>query len=247
MSVVSRERIRQFMGVNRWLFVASVILAAAVYLTLRYVAQVRAVAPSTQATQMAPVVVVNSAISAYQPLTSAQLKVEMIPTSAVPQGALTSISQVKGAWTTEDVAAGVPLTPSAIFHPKTSNILAARMNPADMAFDMPLSATAAVDGLIQPGDHISLFTTMKSSSGQPKTVDFMNNIPVLAVNGSMAPPAKPTVGQSLVLILALPPNKISALMFAEQQAPFTIALDAPHSTASIPPAYTLHMYQTVTP
>ncbi|MDA8193061.1 MAG: Flp pilus assembly protein CpaB [Thermaerobacter sp.] len=244
--MVSRERVRQFIGVNRWLFVAGVVLAGAVYLTLRYVSQLQTAAPKPQVVATSPVVVVNTALSAYEPLTSAQLRVEMLPSKVVPPGAVTSVAQLKGAWTTEAVAPGVPLVASAIFYPKTGNVLAARINPADMAFDLPLSAPNAVDGMIQPGDHISLFTTMKTATGQ-STVDFFNNIPVLAVNGSMAPSAKPTVGQSLVLILALPPNEISALMFAQQQAPIQVALDAPHSTAKVPPPYTLHMYQTVTP
>lgn len=245
--MVSREGIRRFVGVNRWLFVASIVLAAAVYLSLRYITQVHAVSSSAKPVQTAPVVVVNTALSSYQPLTASQLKVEMLPVKDVPQGAVTSVAQLKGAWTTESVAPGVPLVSSSVFYPKNSNVLAARINPSDMAFDLSLSSTAAVDGLIAPGDHISLFTTMKSSTGKQKTVDFMNNIRVLAVNGSMAPSSKSTVGQSLVLILALPPSQISALMFAQQQAPFTVALDSPHSTASVPPAYTLPMYQKVTP
>lgn len=75
----------------------------------------------------------------------------------------------------------------------------------------------------------------------------MNNIPVLAVNGSLAPSATPTVGQGLTLILALPPEKIASLIFAEQHGTLVAALDAPHSTAQVPVPYSQKTYLTPIP
>jgi pilus assembly protein CpaB len=132
---------------------------------------------------------------------------------------------------------------SDVFQPQSANILAARIAPGDMATDLPLSASDAVDGLIQPGDTVSLFTTITESNGKVVTEDFMNRVKVLAVNGSMVPSSSPTPGQGETLILALPPEQIAALLFAEQKGTISAVLDAPHSTAQAPAPYGLTQWE----
>lgn len=240
--MIARDRIRQVLFVNRWLFVASLLLAGAVYASLRYVTDymARQTAATTNATT--PVLTVSTAMGAYVPISSADVTVKSYPTNLVPPGALTSPNQLTGAWTTEALSPGTPIVPAEIFRPTSSNIIAARISPGDMAIDLPLNAQDSVDGLILPGDHISIFTTIAGSKSTSATVDFLNNVPVLAVNGSLVPASTPTVGQGLTLILALPPRDISALIYAQQQGPLVVALDAPHSTASAPPPYNTSMY-----
>jgi hypothetical protein len=100
--------------------------------------------------------------------------------------------------------------------------------------------------MIQPGDTISLFTTITEKNGQQVTEDFMNDIKVLAVNGNLTPPTSPTTGQSLTLILALPPANIATLLFVEQKGPVDAVLDAPNAQTTPPKPYgTLNWQQPV--
>lgn len=242
---------RQFLAVNRWLLVAVILCAAAVYMSFRYVTQyMQEQAQQQRTVATAPVLVLTTATTAFEPLVAGDVTIRRYPVTLIPPGALSSVAGLTGAWTTEALAPGIPLVGADIFYPKTSNVIAARIGPRDMAVDLPLGSSDAVDGLINPGDHISLFTQITpSGSGTPDPVveDFMNNIPVLAVNGSLAPATTPTVGQGLTLILALPPEKIAALIFAEQHGTLVAVLDAPHSQVQVPTPYSQKTYLTPVP
>ena len=242
-------RIRQFLAVNRWLLVAVILCAAAVYISFHYVTQyMQQQAQQQRTVATAPVLVLTTATSAFEPIVPGDVTIRRYPATLVPPGALSSVASLTGAWTTEALGPGVPIVGSEIFYPKTSNVIAARINPHDMAVDLPLGSSDAVDGLINPGDHISLFTQITpAGSSNPVVEDFMNNIPVLAVNGSLAPAATPTTGQGLTLILALPPERIAALLFAESHGTLIAALDAPHSQATIPVPYSQKTYLTPIP
>lgn len=244
--MVSRERLKQGWTIHRWLLLTVVFVGAALYFGLQYVSRLTIMRAKQTATATIPVIVAAGSIPAYEPLTSQEVRVELMPSDAVPPGALTAVGQIQGAWTVHAVSQGVPVVQADVFWPHNANVLAARISPQDMAIDLPLTAQDAVDGLIQPGDHISLFTTITSAQG-PQTVDFLNNIPVLAVNGSLAPLSTAPVGQGEVLVLALPPKDVAALIFAQQQAPFVVALDSPHSKAAPPLPYDMTQYKTGKP
>ncbi|MCY0878469.1 MAG: Flp pilus assembly protein CpaB [Firmicutes bacterium] len=243
------ERVRTFFRVNRGLLLSLIALAVAVYLSATYVRQYLAVhtRSSSSVQHLVPVVVARTTIAAMTPVTPAELTVESWPASDVPPGSFSAVTQLTGSWSLEAVQPGVPVVASDVFQPKSANILAARIAPGDMATDLPLSASDAVDGLIEPGDTVSLFTTITESSGKVVTEDFMNRVKVLAVNGSMVPSSAPTPGQGETLILALPPEQIAALLFAEQKGPITAVLDAPHSTAQPPTPYGLSQWERPTP
>jgi pilus assembly protein CpaB len=126
--------------------------------------------------------------------------------------------------------------------------LAARISPQDMAVDVPMSSTSSIDGLIMPGDNIALFITTTNKAGQKVLADFMNDVKVLAVNGSMAPPTAPAIGQSPNLIVAMTPAKIESLLYAEQNAGgFTAALESPHTKAITPAPYSAANLQSTIP
>lgn len=244
MADVNREnRFRQVITVNRWLFLAVILGMVAVYLSLQYVAAV------SQRTEVGhgnvatvPVVVAQSAIGAFTPLVPQDVVIKQFPQNLAPPDALSSLSGISGAWTTVAVAPGMPVSLSAVFFPKTSDVLASRIAPKDLAVDVPLTSVNAIDGLIVPGDRITLFNTIPGSATTSVVEDFMNNIPVLGVNGLLTPSTTSTIGQSITLILALPASRIPQLIYAEQQGKLVAALDPPHSSASIPAPYTTQMY-----
>lgn len=242
------KRVGTFFRINRWLLAGVVVIGVAAYTSARYVQIALQRANAKNHVPTVQVLVASKAIGAYEPVTSSSVTVKTYPASSVPPGSYTVVQNVSGAWTTEAVAPGVPIVSSEVFFPKTANVLAARINPTDMAVDVPLSSTNAVDGLIMPGDNIALFVTITTNGGQKVMEDFMNHVKVLAVNGSMSPPSGSTVGQSPNLIVAMPPSRIEALLFAEQNTPgFTAALESPNSKAQRPTPYGLKNLNTPIP
>ncbi|WP_053960501.1 Flp pilus assembly protein CpaB [Sulfobacillus thermosulfidooxidans] len=242
------KRMGTFFRINRWLLAGIVVIGVAAYVSARYVQIAIQQANAKTHVPTVQVLVASQPIAAYEPITSSMVTVKTYPVSAVPAGSYSSIQPLNGAWTTEAISPGVPLVSSEVFFPKTANVLAARINPQDMAVDVPLSSTNAVDGLIMPGDNIALFITITEKNGQKVIEDFMNHVKVLAVNGSMTPPSAPTVGQSPNLIVAMTPSRIESLLFAEQNSSgFTAALESPHTKAQRPTPYGLNNLDTPVP
>lgn len=246
--MVGQNRIGSFLKVNRWLIISLIVLGFAVYFSVAYVHQLMTTRASAVApVKTVPVVIASASIPAYMPLTASDLTVESLPVGTVPPGSYSQVSDLVGQWSDEAIAAGVPVVSAQVFAPKTANILAARIHPGDMAVDLPLGASDAVDGLIDPGNTISLFTTITEKNGQQVTEDFLNDIKVLAVNGSLTPPTTPTTGQGLTLILALPPSQIVDLLFVEQKGPVEAALDAPNVHTKPPLPYGITNWQQPVP
>ena len=245
-NTVSRDRIGSFFRINRWLLVGLIVLGAAVYFSSRYVSQVGVLnnsAVSSRPASLSPVVVASTTLGSYSVITPNDLTVEQVPKADVPSGAFTSVSQLAGHWASESIAQGVPLVASEVFVPKSANVLASRIHPGNMAVDLPLSATAVVDGLVEPGDTVSIFATITEKNGQQATEDFLNQVKVLAVNGSMSPATTSTVGQNLTLILALPPHQVSELLFMQQKGAVEVVLDAPHARTSPPRPFNTSQWQ----
>ena len=238
---------------NRWLLLSLIALGIAAFFSLQYVnrieQRVRAV-PS--AVPMSTVVVARVTIPALTPVMPNDVTTESVPTATVPVGAYSNVAALNGTWTQEAIAPGLPLVASQVFVPKSANVVAARIAPGDMATDVPLSASEAVDGLIEPGDEVSLFTTITEATTKQTVVeDFLNRVRVLGVNGVMTPPvataASPTAGQGETLILALNPSQIATLLYVQERGTVTAVLDAPVGTTSVPKPYGQAQWQVPIP
>ncbi len=231
-------RMGAFFRINRWLLAGIIVMGIAAYASARYVQIAIQRADAKNRVPTVKVLVATQTISAYQPVTASMFTYKTYPASAVPPGSYASFQNLSGAWSTEAVSPGVPIVSSEVFFPKTANVLAARISPGDMAVDVPLSSTNAIDGLIVPGDNVALFVTITPKTGTKEIEDFMNQVKVLAVNGSMSPPAGSTIGQSPNLIVAMTPSRIERLLFAEQNSSgFTAALESPKTQAKRPTPY----------
>ncbi len=242
------KRMGSFFRINRWLLAGIIVMGLAAYASARYVQIAIQRADAKTRVPTVQVLVASQAIAAYEPVTPSMFTPKTYPASAVPPGAYSSPQSLSGAWSTEAVSPGMPIVPSEVFFPKAANVLAARISPGDMAVDIPLSSTNAIDGLIMPGDNVALFITITPKSGPKEIEDFMNHVKVLAVNGSMSPPSSPGVGQSPNLIVAMTPSRIERLLFAEQNSSgFTAALESPHSKATRPTPYGLTKLDTPIP
>ena len=142
--------------INRWLVIGVLALAIAVYATL----QVLALRPQQAVpnTQTVPVMVVAKPIAPDTQILPADLVQKAYPVSLVPPGAYTG--SLAGEWSTEALSPGEVLVASDVFAPASSDQIKARLPKGDVAYDLSLSAQAEVDGVIAPGDRITLFTSL---------------------------------------------------------------------------------------
>ncbi len=241
-------RIGAFIRINRWLLVSLIALGFAAYFSLQYVHKLQQVhGAKASVIPMSTVVVARSVIQAMTPITANELTTESLPAASIPLGAYTTPTALAGAWSAEVVSPGIPVVASETFIPKSANIIAARIARGDMATDVPLGASNAVDGLIQPGDSVSLFTTITQSSGKSVVEDFLNRVPVLAVNGVLTPSTTSTPGQGETLILALNPAQIATLIYVQEKGTVTAVLDAPVGTTPVPLPYGVTQWETPIP
>ncbi len=212
--------------INRWLIIGVLALAIAVYAGLRVMALRPQQAIPTQTT--VPVFVVIRPVPADAPLLADDVVERSYPVDLVPAGVFRG--SFVGDYTTEALQPGEVLLASQLFYPPTSDLISARLPAGDVAFDLALSAQSEVDGIISPGDRITILATLgpgtpgAGSSGDTRV--FLRHVDVLAVNGALTGPATPGSGEQL--ILAIPLVDAEALTFAEQHAALTIVLERPH-------------------
>ncbi len=221
--------------INRWLVIGVLALAIAVYATLR----VLALRPqqAVQNAQTVPVMVVAKAIPPDTQILGTDLVRKSYPVSLVPPGAFTG--SLAGEWSTEALAPGQVLVASDVFAPASSDQIKARLPKGDVAYDLSLSAQAEVDGVIAPGDLITLFTSLAGGTGGSgstgATQVFLEHVNVLAVNGSLGSPNTP--GSAEQLILAATPPQAEALIYATAHSTLTAVLERPHENLGTIPAY----------
>jgi Flp pilus assembly protein CpaB len=221
--------------VNKWLVATIIFVGAAVYAALTVLAATPPTTASTPpaAVHTAIVYVLRAPLADATQITAADLSAVAWPLNLIPPGALKSPPE--GLWTAEALPAGVPLVSTDVINPATSDLVATHIPPGDVAMNLTLAASSEVDGVVVPGDRISILATV-SASGRtgPETEWFLRHILVLAVNGDLAGTATPGAGESL--ILALTPQQALGLQFAETAGQLQVVLERPgESLPAVPP------------
>jgi Flp pilus assembly protein CpaB len=221
--------------INRWLIIGVLALAIAVYATLR----VLALRPQQAATnsQTVTVLVVAKAIPVDSPILGSDLVERSYPVDLVPPGAYRG--SLAGQLTTEALYPGQVLVTSDFFSPKTADQIPVRIPKGDVAYDLALPSQSEVDGVIAPGDRVTIFTSL--SAGSPgggstgATMVFLEHVNVLAVNGLLA--SSNTPGSEEQLILAVTPTQAEALVYASTHSTLTIVLERPKENLGKVSAY----------
>lgn len=222
--------------INRWLVIGVLALAIAVYATLR----VLALRPqqTTTTSQSVSVLVIAKPIAADSPVLATDLARKAYPVTLVPPGAYTG--SLVGQLTTEALAPGEVLVASDLYTPATSDQIASRLPKGDVGFDLSLPAPAEVDGIIAPGDHVTILASLapgtKGVGPTGTTQVFLQHVNVLAVNGSLTAPATPGAGEQLILAVTAP--QAEALVYASTHASaLTLLLERPNQNLGTIPPY----------
>jgi len=220
-------QVRTWWRVNRWLLLAVLLVALALYAGLK-VLSTRAVASASQPVATVPVLVVTTPIAADSPVSPADVSVRQYPANLAPPGIYRGA--VTGLWAAEALAPGEVLLQSQVFSPKSSDIIADRLPVGMVAFDLALPPSSTVDGVIAPGDHVTILATVNQVSEV-----FLSHVRVLGINGSLS--GAPAAGAAEQLILALSLRDAEALAFAETHGTLSVVLERPGSPPSKTASY----------
>ncbi len=105
-----------------------------------------------------------------------------IRAAAVSEGALTSISEIRGQVAKADIYPGEQLTASA-FKPADATNLTTKLTGSVRGISIPLDAAHGLVGQAEPGDHVDVYAslTLKGANGDPVPVlkQIATNIEVL--------------------------------------------------------------------
>jgi Flp pilus assembly protein CpaB len=226
------ERLRTWGRLYAWLALTMVLVGVGVWAGLRYLAAQQAAA--ARAAPKVAVWVVTAPVAANTPILPADVKAEVWPAALVPPGRY--VGAVAGLYAAEALDPGEPLLAAQVYRPASRDLIASRLPPGDVAVDLAVGPTNGVDGVIAPGDRVSVLATVPAGTDGPaRTVLFLRHVAVLAVNGSLN--AVPTPGQGEQLILAVTPTVAEALVFAQSHAALTVVLERPGAHYGPVPAY----------
>lgn len=164
--------------------------------------------------------VVARAVPANTPVPPGAVIAERWPVTVVPPTAYTG--SLNGLWAATALAPGMPVVTGAVFRPGTPDSLAARLVPGTVALNLAIPATAGADGVLAPGDHVSVIIT-GSGGTTPVSEVFASNLLVVAINGSLS--GLPTPGSSEQVMVAVTPGMAAALAYALNHATVTLVLD----------------------
>lgn len=230
-------------------FLLAIGATAAVYL---YVQGVRQDAKTT-VTDMATVIVSKQDIPAQSNLdnliTSGAFTTLRIPTDAVVQGAVTDVSQLRGQSTAFPILQGEQITTARLQGSSTQVEGGVLGIPAGhKAVTLPFELPQAVGGVVQTGDHITLYATFnnvqvitgdikKLLGGQGETqrrdigdftVTLVGDVQILGV----VKPAQDSNGGLVLLTLSLTPRDAQKVVFAQEQGKIWVGLLPPGETGT---------------
>ena len=176
--------------------------------------------------------VVATAVPANTPLGPSAVVRALRPVSTVPPGAWTGTPN--GLWSTEALQPGTVLLAAQVFRPAGADVVADRLPRTEVAINLSVPAPQAADGIITPGDRIGILVTGTAHT-TGFTTWFLQQVPVLAVNGSLTGASTP--GATEQLLVAVSPAAAAALTYAAAHAALTLAIESPLAPVYHVPPY----------
>ena len=165
-------------------------------------------------------------------ITTGTFTTETIPRTSEVQGAVTSLEQLKGRRTSVPILAGEQI-PVARLQGSTELPGGTFGIPTGYeAVTLQLESTRIVGGLVQTGDHVSLYATFQPPVTQYETVTLVPDVRVLRI-------IRPTTDHptdGTMVTMALRPSDAQRVVFAQETGAVWMALQPPgQSGVRIPP------------
>lgn len=175
-------------------------------------------------------------------LASAMLTWREVPRQFLHPDAILDLAEADGLITQAPLVAGEPVTRARLKPPGDGTGFAATIPTGLRAISVPVDAVSGVAGLIEPGNFVDLVATFdfgESANAQSFTMTLFNRVPVVAVDQRVAlfqldrrtsrdplharPDAGPRV-QEQTVTLALPPDRVQRVIFAQETGRLRLAL-----------------------
>lgn len=170
-----------------------------------------------------PVVVAVTTVEAGEPLTAAQLQVLAWPSTAVPQGAFTTVDALAGRVTRLEMVAGEPVLESRLVPVDGRAGLAAVLSPGKRAITVRVNDVIGVAGFALPGSYVDVLVSARDARNEPFSRIVLERVKVLAVaQDTVSAPAKPKVVNAVTLELT--PNESERLDLARSVGTLSLAL-----------------------
>jgi pilus assembly protein CpaB len=202
-----------------------------------------AVAPVVEVVQepRVQVLAAKQSIAVGQRLTPASLEWLEWPESAVRTDFITAtttpeaITEMSGATARTGFVAGEPILPTKLMPAGEGSYLAAVLGNGMRAVSVTVSADSASGGFVAPNDRVDVVLIRPDDMGGQVTRTIMQNVKVLAINGSLGPtepaaaeegddPAKPEVFEGGIATLELDPIGAEVMMSATAHGRLTLVL-----------------------
>jgi pilus assembly protein CpaB len=154
-----------------------------------------------------------------------------VPATAVVPGAITDLAQLQGRATSTFVLQGEQISTARLQGSKqpTGGVLG--IPAGHRAVSIQLEGQRVVNGVIQPGDHVTLYVTLKGDQGQ-KTSVVVPDVMVLETTSPPVATANEVAGApesgGAVVTLALKPQDSGRVILAQEEGSVWLSLLPPN-------------------
>lgn len=180
---------------------------------------------------MSEVLIASNALQPGQALAADQVRWQKWPTSSVDSSFITKDSVgsiddvVKGSVVRSPLAAGQPVTNTALVHGDAVGLMAAMLNPGMRAISMPINTDSGAGGFILPNDRIDLILIRKGEgSNRVSSSTLLTDVRVLAVDQTFKQDkdTKTVIGKTATLEVT--PAQAEQVARAQSQGTLSLSL-----------------------
>lgn len=168
-----------------------------------------------------PVVTAIEPISAGTTLDASMLSVQPWPAHLKPFVAASSIDDVIGKVTREDLVTGEPVLPGKLFRAGESGSLSDRLTRGERGLSIAVNEMVGVDAKALVGAFVDVLVTLRQDDGSAVSRPVAERLRVLAVNQS-ADPRRPQAVKQLTVGVSL--EQATAIEAARLQGPLSALL-----------------------
>jgi pilus assembly protein CpaB len=150
-----------------------------------------------------------------------------IPRDLVVDGAVVNLTDLQGRQTSSPILEGEQITLARLRGEQEVGGGILGIPPGMKAVSLPLDVSRAVGGVVQTGDHVTVYATVDGSSGST-TVTLVPDVQVLEVTNPGATPGEAQSGGTFLFTLALTPEDAQKVVFALERGQVWLGLLPPN-------------------
>lgn len=179
----------------------------------------------------AQVLVAANDIQVGARLEARDLRIVVLPPTAVPPGAFSSAAKVLGRGAILPIGKGEFILPSKLAAVNAGAGLPSLIPPGMRAVSVRVNDVVSVAGFVQPGTRVDVLSTGNQGTGSERqTTTVLENVAVIAVGGSLLERLAGGEASAPVITLLVSPDDAQKLTLASQEGRIQLALRNPLDT-----------------